>query len=113
MVATSSASGHRCIKARFDSACDCGRNNKRQLSRHLQGAALYPFPEYFEVIPSTKQNNSFNMPLVVPGVTADNLGDDQIQEWANKLVGKTISDTPSSETVSETILRASLSTTWN
>ncbi|KAL2120285.1 hypothetical protein VTJ04DRAFT_4311 [Mycothermus thermophilus] len=38
------------------------------------------------------------MPLVVPGVTADNLGDDQIQEWANKLVGKTISDTPSSET---------------
>ncbi|KAL1836575.1 hypothetical protein VTJ49DRAFT_4915 [Mycothermus thermophilus] len=38
------------------------------------------------------------MPLVVPGVTADNLGDDQIQEWANKLVGKTISDGPSSET---------------
>ncbi|KAL2159502.1 hypothetical protein VTH06DRAFT_2507 [Thermothelomyces fergusii] len=38
------------------------------------------------------------MPLVVPGVTADNLGDSQIQEWANKLVGKKLSEEPSSET---------------
>ncbi|KAK4151786.1 PUA domain-containing protein [Chaetomidium leptoderma] len=38
------------------------------------------------------------MPLVVPGVTADNMGDDKTQEWAAKLVGKSISETPSSET---------------
>ncbi|KAL2267818.1 hypothetical protein VTJ83DRAFT_5095 [Remersonia thermophila] len=38
------------------------------------------------------------MPLVVPGVTANNMGEDQILEWTNKLVGKTISEGPSSET---------------
>lgn len=37
------------------------------------------------------------MPLVVPGVTVNNL-DDKTQEWTNKLVGKTISEQPSSET---------------
>ncbi|KAK4121581.1 hypothetical protein N657DRAFT_657641 [Parathielavia appendiculata] len=38
------------------------------------------------------------MPLVVPGVTADNMGDDKTQEWMNKLVGKKLSEEPSSET---------------
>ncbi|KAK4146574.1 uncharacterized protein C8A04DRAFT_25490 [Dichotomopilus funicola] len=38
------------------------------------------------------------MPLVVPGVTADNMGDDRIQEWMNKLAGKKISEGPTSET---------------
>ncbi|KAK4191924.1 hypothetical protein QBC35DRAFT_485091 [Podospora australis] len=37
------------------------------------------------------------MPLVVPGVTANNL-DEKTQEWTNKLVGKTISDDQSNET---------------
>ncbi|RFU74015.1 hypothetical protein TARUN_8243 [Trichoderma arundinaceum] len=37
------------------------------------------------------------MPLVVPGVMT-NL-DDKTQEWANKLVGKTFSESESSETM--------------
>jgi hypothetical protein len=40
------------------------------------------------------------MPLVVPGVTADNMSSDTVNEWMNKLAGKTISEAPSSETVS-------------
>ena len=40
------------------------------------------------------------MPLVVPGVTADNLGSDKTQEWMNKLAGKVLCDGPSTETVS-------------
>lgn len=43
------------------------------------------------------------MPLVVPGVTANsavNEAQDKTQEWANKLVGKTLCDGPSTETVS-------------
>lgn len=39
------------------------------------------------------------MPLVVPGVTANNMGDDKTQEWMSKLAGKTLGD-ESSETVS-------------
>jgi len=46
------------------------------------------------------------MPLVVPGVTADNMGDDKAQEWMSKLAGKTLSEGPSSETVSRTDLSA-------
>jgi hypothetical protein len=38
------------------------------------------------------------MPLVVPGIQTDDGG--RTQEWMNKLVGKTLSDEPSSETVS-------------
>ncbi|KAK0670255.1 hypothetical protein QBC41DRAFT_318184 [Cercophora samala] len=39
------------------------------------------------------------MPLVVPGVTADNMPEGKTQEWMNKLVGKTLSENePSSET---------------
>ncbi|KAL2189354.1 hypothetical protein L209DRAFT_749098 [Thermothelomyces heterothallicus CBS 203.75] len=38
------------------------------------------------------------MPLVVPGVTADNMEDNKTQEWTNKLVGKKLSEEPSSET---------------
>jgi hypothetical protein len=41
------------------------------------------------------------MPLVVPGVTVDNLGGgDKTQEWMNKLAGKSLGDGPSTETVS-------------
>ncbi|KAK4115938.1 hypothetical protein N656DRAFT_827038 [Canariomyces notabilis] len=36
------------------------------------------------------------MPLVVPGIT--NNSGDLTQEWMNKLVGKTLSDEPTSET---------------
>lgn len=36
------------------------------------------------------------MPLVVPGINSTG---DKTEEWQNKLVGKTISDEPSSETV--------------
>lgn len=39
------------------------------------------------------------MPLVVPGITADNLGDSKTQEWMIKLMGKTLTDGDSSETV--------------
>jgi len=39
------------------------------------------------------------MPLVVPGITTNNLGGDKTEEWSKKLVGKTIADEPSSETV--------------
>lgn len=39
-----------------------------------------------------------NMPLVVPGIMTNS--DDKTQEWANKLVGKTYSESESSETVS-------------
>lgn len=39
------------------------------------------------------------MPLIVPGVTANNLGDSETQEWLLKLVGKTLTDGSSSETV--------------
>ena len=46
------------------------------------------------------QKKTPNMPLVVPGVTADNMGGDKTQEWTSKLAGKTICDGPSSETVS-------------
>ncbi|CAK7223473.1 hypothetical protein SBRCBS47491_005217 [Sporothrix bragantina] len=38
------------------------------------------------------------MPLVVPGVTANNLGDSKTQEWMTKLMGKTLTDGASSET---------------
>ncbi|OAA65670.1 hypothetical protein SPI_02457 [Niveomyces insectorum RCEF 264] len=38
------------------------------------------------------------MPLVVPGVTVDNLGDQETQKWISELVGKTLTDGPSSET---------------
>ncbi|KAK3306467.1 uncharacterized protein B0T15DRAFT_395257 [Chaetomium strumarium] len=38
------------------------------------------------------------MPLVVPGVTADNMGGDKTQEWMNKLAGKKLSEEPTSET---------------
>ncbi|AEO67200.1 uncharacterized protein THITE_2116039 [Thermothielavioides terrestris NRRL 8126] len=38
------------------------------------------------------------MPLVVPGITVDNMLDDKTQEWMMKLAGKTLSDGPSSET---------------
>ncbi|CAK7266659.1 hypothetical protein SEPCBS119000_002142 [Sporothrix epigloea] len=40
------------------------------------------------------------MPLVVPGVTVNNLGDSKTQEWMMKLMGKTLTDGPSSETAS-------------
>jgi hypothetical protein len=39
------------------------------------------------------------MPLVVPGVTADNMPEDKAQEWMEKLAGKTLTEGPSSETV--------------
>ncbi|KAK4227160.1 hypothetical protein QBC38DRAFT_478474 [Podospora fimiseda] len=39
------------------------------------------------------------MPLVVPGITANNMDDSKTQEWMSKLAGKTISDEPTSETV--------------
>lgn len=39
------------------------------------------------------------MPLVVPGVTADNVPADKAQEWMEKLAGKTLTEGPSSETV--------------
>ncbi|KAJ4300607.1 hypothetical protein N0V88_003290 [Collariella sp. IMI 366227] len=38
------------------------------------------------------------MPLVVPGITANNMGDDKTQEWMSKLAGKTLCEGPSSET---------------
>ncbi|KAK3906633.1 PUA domain-containing protein [Staphylotrichum tortipilum] len=38
------------------------------------------------------------MPLVVPGVTIDNMGGDKTQEWMNKLAGKLLCDGPSTET---------------
>jgi hypothetical protein len=38
------------------------------------------------------------MPLVVPGIMTNS--DDKTQEWTNKLVGKTFSESESSETVS-------------
>jgi hypothetical protein len=37
------------------------------------------------------------MPLVVPGVTAQS--GDKTEEWSNKLVGKTLSDDTTNETV--------------
>lgn len=37
------------------------------------------------------------MPLVVPGITSNS--GDKTQEWTNKLVGKKITDEPSSEVV--------------
>jgi hypothetical protein len=37
------------------------------------------------------------MPLVVPGIMSNS--DDKTQVWANKLVGKTFSETESNETV--------------
>jgi hypothetical protein len=46
------------------------------------------------------QHRAAKMPLVVPGVTADNMSNDMVNEWMNKLAGKTISEEPSSETVS-------------
>ena len=46
------------------------------------------------------QHHAAKMPLVVPGVTADNMSSDKVTEWMNKLAGKTISEEPSSETVS-------------
>jgi len=39
------------------------------------------------------------MPLVVPGVTTNS--SDKTEEWTNKLVGKKISEEPSSSTVSD------------
>ena len=39
------------------------------------------------------------MPLVVPGVTADNVSADKAKEWMTKLAGKTLTEGPSSETV--------------
>jgi hypothetical protein len=45
------------------------------------------------------QHHAAKMPLVVPGVTADNMSSDKVNEWMNKLAGKTISEEPSSETV--------------
>ncbi|KAJ9148952.1 hypothetical protein NKR23_g4674 [Pleurostoma richardsiae] len=36
------------------------------------------------------------MPLVVPGITSNS--GDKTEEWTNKLVGKKLSDDPSSET---------------
>lgn len=39
------------------------------------------------------------MPLIVPGVTANNLGDSKTQEWTTKLMGKTLTDGDSNETV--------------
>ena len=44
------------------------------------------------------------MPLVVPGVTADNVPTDQAEDWMEKLAGKTLTEGPSSETVSEELL---------
>lgn len=38
------------------------------------------------------------MPLVIPGITTNSA--DATQEWSNKLVGKTVSDSSHSETVS-------------
>ncbi|KAK4466186.1 hypothetical protein QBC42DRAFT_282556 [Cladorrhinum samala] len=38
------------------------------------------------------------MPLVVPGVTANNMDDSMAQEWMNKLVGKTLSEESTNET---------------
>lgn len=40
------------------------------------------------------------MPLVVPGIMTN--PEDKNQEWANKLVGKTFSESESNETVSAT-----------
>lgn len=45
------------------------------------------------------RNRHYKMPLIVPGVTADNLGDSQTQEWMMKLMGKTLTDGSSNETV--------------
>ncbi|KAK3292101.1 putative PUA RNA binding domain protein [Chaetomium fimeti] len=38
------------------------------------------------------------MPLVVPGVTADNVSADEAQVWLSKLAGKTLTEGPSTET---------------
>ncbi|KAH6856942.1 putative PUA RNA binding domain protein [Chaetomium sp. MPI-CAGE-AT-0009] len=38
------------------------------------------------------------MPLVVPGVTADNVDGDKAQEWLAKLAGKKLTEGPSTET---------------
>ncbi|KAI0395876.1 hypothetical protein F5Y17DRAFT_421786 [Xylariaceae sp. FL0594] len=38
------------------------------------------------------------MPLVIPGINNNSSGNDKTQEWANKLVGKTLSDNSSDET---------------
>jgi hypothetical protein len=51
------------------------------------------------------QKFSNKMPLVVPGVTADNMGGgDKTQEWMNKLAGKKLSEQPTSETVSRVLV---------
>ena len=42
------------------------------------------------------------MPLVVPGITSNNSGD-KTEEWTNKLVGKSLCEGPSSETVSQLV----------
>lgn len=42
------------------------------------------------------------MPLVVPGINNNSV--DKTEEWSNKLVGKTLSEEPSSETVGATLL---------
>jgi hypothetical protein len=44
------------------------------------------------------QQHRNNMPLVVPGVTADNVDVDKAQEWLTKLAGKKLTEGPSTET---------------
>ncbi|KAL2131801.1 hypothetical protein VTI74DRAFT_4602 [Chaetomium olivicolor] len=79
----------------------CQPDFNLQLGKHMQ--TLYNrSPESLRhTIKTTNtrlQPRAFKMPLVVPGVTADNMGDDKTQEWMNKLAGKTLCDGPSSET---------------
>ncbi len=46
------------------------------------------------------QKSTHNMPLVVPGLnSADKAGGNETLDWTNRLVGKTLCDGPSSETV--------------
>jgi hypothetical protein len=59
-----------------------------------------PLQRTFSTTSTRPLHRTSNMPLVVPGVTADNMGGDKTQEWMTKLAGKTLSEGPSSETVS-------------
>jgi hypothetical protein len=72
------------------------------LHKHINGASRFASTQ-LNITLSRRQQHATKMPLVVPGVTADNMGDDKTQEWMNKLVGKTLSDEPSSETVSQAV----------
>jgi hypothetical protein len=72
---------------------------RHKFQTYLNGALRFANTPKLNTTLPLRQQHATKMPLVVPGVTADNMGDNKTQEWMNKLVGKTLSDEPSSETV--------------